>query len=68
MVLKNKVEKVICNMCGNEIIKNEYGHFEDYLSVNKIWGYNSNFDGLEHSFDICQNCYNDLIERMKIKP
>lgn len=68
MILENVVENIFCNMCGEPISQNEFGHFAEHLSVNKVWGYNSDFDCSEHSFDICQKCYADLISQMKIKP
>lgn len=67
-IYTDKLESVFCNLCGSEIKKNQFGYFDDYLSVNKTWDYDSNFDGLTHSFDLCQNCYKNLIAQMKIKP
>ena len=46
----------------------KFGYFDDYLSIDKIWSYDSKFDGLNHSFDICQDCIEKLICEMKIKP
>lgn len=68
MVYTDKVEKIFCNLCGSEIEKNRFGYFQDYLSINKTWDYDSDFDGSIHSFDICQNCYKNLLVQMKIKP
>lgn len=58
---KQVVDKVLCNMCGNEIVCN------DYLHVDKMWGYSSNKDNELHSFDICEKCYDKLIKEFKIK-
>ncbi len=64
---KQEVEKVFCNICGKEIEKDIYGYYRDYLHIEKDWGYNSNKDGENHSIDICEECYDNLIKSFKIK-
>ena len=50
-----KIEKIYCNLCGEEIKKADGSDiFEDHLSVEKNWGYFSKKDGENHSFDICE--------------
>lgn len=68
-VLEEKliIEDVFCNMCGNEIKKNEFGKLYDYISVNKQWGYFSTLDGSSHEFDLCDTCYKEIIKKFKIK-
>lgn len=56
-----EIESIICNCCGQEIDKNQFGYFDDHISVEKKWGYGSEFDGETHSFDICKSCYIKLI-------
>lgn len=59
-------EKIICNKCGKEIsVKNEISE-ADVLSVNKRWGYFSNKDNEVHNFDLCEECYDELIRTFKI--
>jgi len=48
-------------MCGKEVEK-----YEDYLEVVKKWGYDSDFDGEEHAFELCRACYKQIIGRFKI--
>lgn len=64
---KEEVYDILCNMCGESIGKDTYGNFSDYLSVNKEWGYLSSKDGQGHQFDLCEDCYNNLIDKFKIK-
>lgn len=64
---KQEIEKVFCNICGKEIEKDIYGYHRDYLHIEKDWGYNSNKDGENHSIDICEECYDNLIKSFKIK-
>ncbi len=65
-VVIEKVYSVKCNCCGKEIASDKYGYTSDYLSVNKRWGYNSSFDNENHSFDICEDCYKNIIKNFKI--
>lgn len=54
------VEKIICNKCGKEIVE------ADVLSVDKRWGYFSNKDNEVHHFDLCEECYNEMISTFQI--
>lgn len=65
---KLDVDKVICNCCGKEIKIDKFGEIEDYITIKKSWGYNSNFDGEEHEIDICNDCYQKWIEKFEINP
>ena len=66
MEQRQEISKIYCNLCGNEIKKNEYGYFEDFLHVHKQWGYHSQKDGAEHQFDLCESCYDKLIKSFRI--
>ena len=60
---KIKIEKKhpICNKCGEFINKNKLGYLDDFLSVEKTWGYGSNYDTLTHRFNLCMTCYEELL-------
>lgn len=62
-VTKNQIDKVVCNGCGKELDSHT-----DYLSVDKKWGYGTSYDGDEHSFDLCEDCYGKIINGFKIAP
>lgn len=61
-----QVDEIICNQCGkrikvvNGIIKE--GCFEGNIS----WGYFSNQDGKHDSFELCEECYQKMIDTFKI--
>lgn len=63
---KNKLTAVICNCCGknlaveNEIIK------EGASRIYARWDYFSNKDGQNHSFDICEECYDEVTSHFAI--
>ncbi|MFQ9510127.1 MAG: hypothetical protein ACLRZ7_04240 [Lachnospiraceae bacterium] len=57
-----EMEAVICNRCGKVITVLNGIAMGDYLSVKKTWGYFSEKDEECHSFDLCENCYDELIQ------
>ena len=60
------IDKIICNKCGKEIlVKNEIPE-ADVLSVQKRWGYFSEKDNEVHSFDLCEECYDELVATFRI--
>ena len=63
----NELEKIICNKCGREIKVIRGVAQEDYLSVTKRWGYFSNKDNQEDAFEICEDCYDELVASFKFK-
>lgn len=59
---KPELTKVICNGCGTALpIKNDVV-LADWLSVDKAWGYFSEKDGVLHSFDLCEECYDRMVK------
>lgn len=64
---KEEICEVFCNMCGEPILKDQFGKFYEYLSVDKEWGYLSSIDGQKHSFDLCDECYKGIVRKFKIK-
>ena len=57
-----KIEKIICNRCGKEILVKNGRLTEDVLQIEKRWNYPSDKDNEVHSFDLCEECYDQLIE------
>ena len=52
-------EKVICK----KELKYEKGVLkEGCLSVDQVFGYFSRKDGMRHRFDLCEDCYDRLIQ------
>lgn len=61
-----ELKTVICNKCKKELkIKNGM-IMEGSFHGNVRFGYFSNKDGQEHSFDLCEECYDKLIESFAI--
>jgi len=65
-VTQQLLSEVRCNLCGHQIKKDDFGYIGDHLSVDKTWGYGQPSDGETHAFDLCYDCYTDLISRFEI--
>ena len=63
---KNELKKIICNKCGHLIIVENQVTKEDYFSAGKVWGYFSDKDGISHSFELCEKCYDMMIEGFEL--
>ena len=49
------IEKIFCNKCGKELIN------EGVFQADFRWGYFSNKDNEVHHFDLCEECYDEMI-------
>ena len=58
---QRKIKKIICNKCGREIPVKDGRAQEDFLAVEKRWGYFSDKDNQVDSFDLCESCYDALV-------
>ncbi|GMQ60141.1 hypothetical protein AN1V17_45410 [Vallitalea sediminicola] len=68
-IIKNNVlSEVYCNKCGKLIYNEESKEKVDYINITKEWGYFSNKDMETHSFDLCEECYDKLINNFKFQP
>ncbi len=57
---------VICNKCGKKV-ESLTGIFkEDFCEVRKEWGYFSKKDMEVHKFNLCESCYDRLIEGFEV--
>lgn len=63
----NKIlKKIVCNQCGREL-KLENGVVQEGAFRGEArWGYFSEKDGENHSFDLCEQCYDRLVSAFKI--
>lgn len=62
-----ELEQIVCNGCKRLIHgMNEAELYEEYLHIEKTWGYFSKQDGQKIAFDLCEQCVNDLLKRLCI--
>lgn len=64
---KKEIAEVKCNKCCKLIEKDTLGNLVDYFSVDKRWGYGTKLDSEEHKFDLCEDCYKEIIDSFLIK-
>ena len=68
VIIKELVEKVICNGCGKED-DGEYVNYSSSIeSFSHSFGFGSNKDTETHEFELCDECYDNFIAGFKIKP
>ena len=61
------VDMALCDCCGKEI-KTLKADYEDYLVIDKTWGYGSTKDGERHEVHICESCYDKWVQGFIHKP
>ena len=59
-------QREICNKCGKEIRLAGGVLEEDMLEVEKRWGYFSGKDNRRDRFELCEECYDELLESFLI--
>jgi len=62
------LETIVCNRCGKITTVVRGLLKEDFVSIDKNWGYFSHKDGEIHSLDLCESCYDEFCESFKIQP
>ena len=48
--------RVVCDGCGREL-----GPQEDFLTIEKTWGYHSHRDGETTRLDLCEACFDERL-------
>lgn len=60
-----QLEQMYCNRCGKKISLENGIVKEGILTVEQQWGYFSGKDGKRHSFDLCEECYDEIVKNFK---
>lgn len=55
-----------CNSCGKTIFFENDIMKEDVFEAVKVWGYFSKKDMETHRFNLCEQCYDDIISKFEI--
>ncbi len=61
-----RLETVICNCCGKKLVVDKGIAREGYISVDHSWDFFSEKDGEIHHFELCEECYDELLSHFKI--
>ena len=56
----------ICNKCGKTLKKVNDIYREDFLEVNKDWGFFSTKDGKTYRFMMCEECCEKLVKDFQV--
>ena len=67
--MSRKDQKIYFNCCGKMICLLSEKDRTSFLTVEKEWGYFSDKkDGRIHRMDICESCYEKMVEKFVIPP
>lgn len=63
---ERKLVRAVCNRCGR-VLKVEGGYLkEGCFSARAAFGYFSRKDGAVQSFDLCEDCYDEMISQFQL--
>lgn len=65
LVEREFVTDVYCDICKKRIHTEFDKLHEDYIHIDKKWGYGSKNDGKECAYDICEDCWSKIESLMK---
>lgn len=63
---KKELKSVICNKCQKELLVEKGILKEGCFDVTAPFGYFSKKDGQVHGFDLCEECYDEMITGFKL--
>ena len=58
----NRLLEVHCNKCGKQLVVENEIIKEGNFSVDYLWNYFSEKDGRQHKFDLCEKCYDKMVQ------
>lgn len=61
-----ELETVICNCCGKKLAVKDSILREGGLEIKHAWDYFSEKDGEIHKFDLCEECYDEMLGTFRI--
>lgn len=61
-----QLETLICNCCGKKLAVDRGIIREGAISIDHPWDYFSEKDGQIHHFDLCEECYDQIISGFRI--
>lgn len=61
-------EKIICNCCGRELSAADGMLREGCFFADCRFGYFSRRDGVRHTWELCEDCYDKIIKTFVIPP
>lgn len=65
---ERQIREIFCNCCGKKISVKNGMETEGVFHGQVQWGYFSEKDGETHRFDLCEECYDKIVEGFRIPP
>ena len=62
----SNIDVIVCNKCGKRVEYIDGILKEDFCYVKKEWGFFSKKDLQVHSFNLCEECYDQLVEGFRV--
>lgn len=62
---KQVIDKIYCDMCGLCCTDDNFGN--EYATIEASWGYGSSKDGSKFDIQLCEKCFDDVLELIKKK-
>ena len=62
----SNIDVIVCNKCGKRVEYIDGILKEDFCYVKKEWGFFSKKDLKVHSFNLCEKCYDQLVEGFRV--
>ena len=59
-------KNIICNKCGKKVEYTDDLLKEEFCEIIKEWGYFSRKDLEVHRFNLCEECYDSLVEGFEV--
>ena len=63
---QKNLKKVLCNVCNKELNVEQGIVKEGCFHADYTWGYFSTRDGMQHRFDLCEECYDRFVRSFQI--
>lgn len=63
---KTELAKVVCNGCGKEMSVENGILKEECIHIEHDFGFFGRNDGKSQSFDLCEDCYEKLLEHFAV--
>jgi len=59
-----KLDSVFCDVCGKDCKKQD-AHNSEHALLSATWGYDSRKDLIRHDVDLCEDCFDRVIDFLK---
>jgi hypothetical protein len=65
--LTKVVDNIYCDGCGESCTTTEPVVEHEYGELSATWGYFSNQDGTQYDIQLCEKCFNEIVDILKSK-